>query len=80
MQNLSKEEPKITITVNPSVVDFVKAELPEHISSMGIEAKVTVTGNDEMQDGGCIITTSNGMVDASVDTQIDIITEALKGI
>lgn len=80
MQNLSKEEPKITITVNPSVVDFVKSELPEHVSSMGIEAKVTITGNDEVQDGGCIITTSNGMVDASVDTQLQIITEALKGI
>ena len=47
---------------------------------MGIEAKITVVGDDSIAEGGCILNTNNGIVDASLDTQLDIIKEALKGM
>lgn len=80
MKNISKDESKITIKLNPLQVDLVRTELPEYISSMGIEAKITVIGDDSIAEGGCILNTNNGIVDASLDTQLDIIKEALKGM
>lgn len=80
MKSISKDESKITVKLNPVQVDMVKTELPEYISSMGIEAKITVVGDDSVSEGGCILNTNNGIVDASIDTQIEIIKEALKGM
>ncbi len=80
MKNISKEESRITIRVNSLQADLVKTELPEYISSMGVEAKINVVGDESISEGGCIINTNNGIVDASLDTQLDIIKEALKGM
>ncbi len=80
MKTLSKEEPRITVKLNPLQVDLVKTELPEYISSMGIEAKINVVGDESIAEGGCILNTNNGIVDASLDTQLEIIKEALKGM
>lgn len=80
MQTLSKEEPRITIKLNPLQTDIVRTELPEYVSSMGIEAKINVVADESVSEGGCIINTNNGIVDASLDTQLEIIKEALKGM
>ena len=80
MRTLSKEEPRITVKLNPLQVDLVKTELPEYISSMGIDAKITVIGDDSIEEGGCILNTNNGIVDASINTQLEIIKAALKGM
>jgi len=80
MKSISKDESKITIRLNPLQVDLVRTELPEYISAMGVEAKITVVGDDSVAEGGCILNTNNGIVDASLDTQLDIIKEALKGM
>ena len=80
MHNISKEESRIIIKLNPLQVDLVKSELPAYISSMGIEAKINVVADDSIEEGGCILNTNNGIVDASLDTQLEIIKEALKGM
>lgn len=80
MKSLSKDETRITIKVNSLQVDLIRTELPEYISSLGVEAKINVVGDDSVDEGGCILYTNNGIVDASIDTQIDIIKEALKGM
>lgn len=80
LKDLSKEETKITLKVNPTEVSIVKQELPEIIQNSGMEAKLTVIPDNTIMEGGCIITTSNGMVDATIETQLAIISEALKGI
>lgn len=80
MRTLSKEEPRITVKLNPLQVDLVKTELPEYISSMGIEAKINVVGDESIEEGGCVLNTNNGIVDASLDTQLQIVKEALKGM
>lgn len=80
MKSMSKDESRITVKLNPLQVDLVKTELPEYITSMGIEAKINVVGDDSIAEGGCILYTNNGIVDASIDTQLEIIKEALKGM
>lgn len=80
LKDLSKEETKIALKVNPTQVSIVKQELPEMIQNSGMEAKLTVIPDNTIMEGGCMITTSNGMVDATIETQLAIISEALKGI
>lgn len=80
LKTISKEEQKIVIKVNPSQVNFVKNSLPEIISLSGVEAKIRVAQDETIDTGGCIIETNNGVVDATINTQIEIIKEAFKGM
>lgn len=80
MENLSKEDTKITIKVNPMQADLVREELPKAISAKGTEARITITADDSVEMGGCVFLTSNGIIDAGLDTQLEILKEALKGM
>lgn len=80
LKGVSKSEPKIMIKVHPSEVQFVKDNMPNAIYELGVEAKISVVGDENLQEGGCIFQTSNGIVDASIDAQVEIIKKALKGI
>ena len=80
LKSVSKSEPKILIKVNPAEVQFVKDNMPNAIYELGIEAKVSVVGDESLQAGGCKFETSNGIVDASIDAQTEIIKKALRGI
>ena len=80
MENLSKDETKIIIRVNPMQADLVREELPKALSAKGTEARITVTADDSVETGGCVFLTSNGIIDAGLDTQLEILKEALKGM
>lgn len=80
LKTVSKNEPKITIRVRPQSVQFVKDVLPSLSYEYGIDAKISVVADPSIDDGGCVLETNNGIVDASVDTQLEIIKKALKGI
>jgi len=80
MKGLSKEETKITLRVNPSQVGLIKQEIPEITQNIGLEAKILVVPDETIFEGGCIVSTTNGVVDATIDTQLSIISEALKEI
>ena len=80
LKTLSKDETKITLNVNPIQVSLLKQELPEKVTSMGIDAKLIIVADDRIMEGGCLVTTSNGVIDATIETQLSVISEALKGI
>ena len=80
LKGLSKEETKITIRTNPSQVSMLKGEVPEMTSQLGLEARIHVIPDESIMEGGCIVTTTNGIVDATIETQLGIISEALKEI
>lgn len=80
LKSVSKDETRITVRVNPIQVELVKSELPEYISSMGIEAKINVIADNDISEGGCILNTNNGIVDGTLETQMEIVKEALKGM
>lgn len=80
LKTISKDEPKITIKINPQQTDIVKSALPEVLNETGIDAKIIVMPDSTIEIGSCIVTTSNGIVDATINTQLEIIKEAFKGI
>lgn len=80
LKSLSKEETKIMLKVNPSQTAMLKQEIPEIMNIAGLEAKVIIVPDENTMEGGCMLTTSNGVIDATIETQLEIISEALKGI
>lgn len=80
LKTLSKDEPKLKLKVNPSQVNLVKDAVPAMVSSLGVEARINVFADATIEIGNCIIETSNGVVDATVDTQLEIIKEVFKGM
>ncbi|MBR3889522.1 hypothetical protein IKJ53_03315 [bacterium] len=77
---LSKNEPKIIIRANPIQVQYLKDTLPDKIQALGIETNLSVLSDDSISEGGCIIQTNNGMVDATVESQLEIVRKALRSI
>lgn len=80
LRSISKSEPKITIRVRPQSVQFIKDTIPNITYQYGIDSKINIVADPSIEDGGCIFQTNNGIVDASIDTQIEIIKKALEGV
>ena len=80
LKGLSKEESKITLRVHPSQADLLRQEVPEIAVSLGLEVKLYVVADETLMPGGCVLTTSNGVIDASIESQLAIISEVLKEI
>jgi len=80
LKDLSKEETKITLKVNPAQVALLKQKVPEAVSMAGLEAKVLIVPDENTMEGGCLVTTTNGVIDATIETQVEIISEALKEV
>ena len=80
LKGLSKEETKITLKVNPMQASMLKAEIPELLNTAGLEAKVLIVPDETIMEGGCMVTTNNGVIDATIETQLSVISEALKEI
>lgn len=80
MKTLSKNEPKITLRVNPIQVQYIKDTLPEQIQLLGMESKLSVLPDENITEGGCIVQTNNGVVDASIEAQLEIVQTALRSM
>lgn len=80
LKTLSKEEAKINIRVNPLQVGAVKGGIPDIISDAGLDARIIIIPDETVTEGGCVVTTANGVIDATIESQISIIREALKEI
>lgn len=80
MKTISKDEPRVLLKVNPEQVAVVKENIPQIVDTLGLEIRTNVVSDDTIDLGGCIIQTSNGIVDATIDTQLEIIKEAFKGM
>ena len=77
LEEVNKTENRITLKVMPKDVEIVKDKLPEIISSDYYETTVIVIPDNTIKDGGVIIETSNGIIDASIETQLEIVKKAL---
>lgn len=80
LKTISKDETKINIKVNPSQLTLAKENIPEIISTLGLDARINVIADIAIEVGSCIVQTNNGIVDATIDTQLEIIKEAFKGM
>lgn len=80
LKGLAKDENKISLRVNPVQADVVKQQVPEILNLAGLDAKISVLADEEVTEGGCLVTTSNGIVDATIETQLSVISEALRQV
>lgn len=80
LKTISKNEPKIVIRVKPQSVQFIKDTIPNITYEYGIDSKINIVADPSIEDGGCVFQTNNGIVDASIDTQLEIIKKALSGL
>lgn len=80
LKGLSKDETKITLRVNPAQVSLLKTEVPSLLEEAGLDAKILVVPDDSIMEGGCVVTTTNGVIDATIETQLAVISEALREI
>ena len=80
LKSLSKEETRVTLRVNPEQAVLIKQKIPEVVEMAGSEAKVNVISDENISYGGCMVTTTNGIIDATIETQMSIISEALKEV
>lgn len=80
LKTISKSEAKIILRVNSAQLALVKSNVPEIVSSIGLEVKTNVISDDTIEIGSCIVETSNGIVDATINTQLEIIKETFKGM
>lgn len=78
LKTLSKEEPKVTLQVNPAELNEVKQAVPELLDLAGLSTKVVVLPDEMISEGGCVVTTDNGVVDATIETRINLVSEALR--
>mgnify|MGYP002863762307 CR=1 FL=1 len=62
----------------PKDVAIVKDNISEIFSENDVEATISVIPDKEMKDGGVIVETSNGIIDASIETQLAIVEKAFK--
>ena len=77
LEEVNRTENKITLKVMPKEVEIVKDKLPEIFADNTFEAKILVVPDVNISEGGVIIETSNGLIDATVQTQLAIIEKAL---
>ncbi len=80
LKSLSKEETRVTLRVNPEQAMLIKQKIPEVVEMAGSEAKINVISDENISYGGCMVTTTNGIIDATIETQMSIISEALKEV
>ena len=79
LKTVSKNEPKVVIRVHPQSAQFIKDTIPNITYQFGIDSKINIVADPSIEDGGCVFQTNNGIVDASIDTQLEIIKKALGG-
>ena len=80
LKELSKEETKVMLKLNPSDVANVKQQIPTMLENAGLDVKIMIVPDASITQGGGIIQTTNGIIDVTIDTQVDIITKALREI
>ena len=80
LKTLPKNEPKIILRINPVQVQYIKDTLPEQIRLLGMETKLSILSDESIMEGGCIVQTNNGLVDASVEAQLEIVQNALRSM
>jgi flagellar assembly protein FliH len=73
-----KEDSMMTVRVHPSMLDILRQASPRILESLGPTARVHFEPDSSIAPGGCMVETSQQIVDARIATQLDRIGTALK--
>jgi flagellar assembly protein FliH len=67
----------LQISINPDDRGLIEQALPDVKSALGRTAHVHLHDDPAVERGGCVLATTGGYVDATIDTQLDRLAEAL---
>ncbi|WP_157737899.1 flagellar assembly protein FliH [Aneurinibacillus soli] len=73
----TQEYKTITVAVNPDSYTYVQENRARLVDVLDSQVELTVVPDESAVDGGCIVRTSLGNIDARVDTQLAEIKKAL---
>lgn len=68
---------QVTLHVAPSQLDEVKTRLGQVLKEFPEISYAEVTPDDRVEPGGCLLETKVGVIDATLENQLDVIEEAL---
>ena len=54
--------------------------MPTVLNNVGLDAKILIVPDETVIEGGCMVTTTNGVIDATIEAQLAVISEALKEV
>ncbi|MCC0563445.1 MULTISPECIES: flagellar assembly protein FliH [Brevibacillus] len=76
----SRVHGEITVCVNQRHFDFVQQHRPQLLALLDGQAEIAIYPDHTVDEGGCVIRTPLGSVDARIDTQLTEIRQALLDI
>ena len=74
---VARNQKQVTLRVSPPQVDMLKQKVNEILADYPGITCLDVVGDSRLSKGGCILETETGIVDASVDVQVEAIRKAL---
>ncbi|WP_373229595.1 FliH/SctL family protein [Cohnella sp.] len=72
-----KEQGVIVLCVSPSQFTYVQAAKDELVMLLDSQAELRIVPDSSIKEGGCIVRSAFGSIDARVDTQLEAIREQL---
>ena len=74
-----KHEQDAVLHLNPRDVETAKAALPELLATIQHCEHVEIVADESVTRGGCVLQSRSGTIDATLETQLDRVAEALMG-
>lgn len=71
-------DPSLTIRVHPRDAEYLIARKATILKSLDHLDRVVITGDSSMSPGGCIIETDRELIDASIESQLEMLELAIK--
>ncbi len=68
---------RVTVSINPQDRTLVTSVLPALCERLATSADVELRDDPDIERGGCVLTTGSGRIDATVQTQVQRMAEAL---
>ncbi len=68
---------RVTVSINPEDRTLVTSVLPALCERLATSAEVELRDDPDIERGGCVLTTGSGRIDATVQTQVQRMAEAL---
>jgi flagellar assembly protein FliH len=72
------DKSRLTVRINPGDHQYIEGIKPEFFKRFQQINQINITSDPSINRGGCLVETPYGNVDATVDTQLDQIREALE--
>ena len=80
LEKLTKNEKQIVLKVSPEDRDYVKLNIENILEKLQLDARITVQHDMKLSRGSVIVETNNGLIDASIETGLQIIEQMFKSI